>query len=120
MRRILSEVPNHVRYSVGPQGLHEEDEAAPRTLSIDLRHCSGDVRNRVVDGRQIDVLGPGLLTQWRASLHLPRRPQAQVLADVLNDYRILDSSAMTRVGPLSRKEDRVRLPFFGHSRRSAS
>jgi hypothetical protein len=34
------------------------------------------------------------------SLHRRRRPQAQVLEDASDDCRILDSSAMTRIGPL--------------------
>ena len=75
---------------------------------------SGDVGRRVVGERQAGVHRPGLGTQWRTALHRPPRPQAQVLEDASDDCRILDSNAMTRIGPL------FTLRHLGHSKGSAS
>ena len=51
---------------------------------------SGDVGNRVVGERPAACTGQASGTQWRTSLHRPRRPPAQVLADASDDCRILD------------------------------
>jgi len=65
-----------------------------------LRRC------RVVGGR-LACTGQASGTQWRTALRHLRRPPPQVLEDATDDSRILDSSAMNRIGPL----------HFGHSKR---
>jgi hypothetical protein len=73
---------------------------SPRARQVKRALRSRDVGNRVVGEQQPGVHWPGVGTQWRTSLHRPRRPRTQVLEEESDDCRILDSSAMTRIGSL--------------------
>jgi hypothetical protein len=64
----------------------------------------------MVAERQAGVRRPSLGTPWWTAFAHLRRPPPEVLEDATDDWWILDSSAMTRIGPL----------HLGHSKGSAS
>jgi hypothetical protein len=76
---------------------------SPGAVSQARRCCAragGDVGNRMIGQRQARVGRPTRGIEWRTSLRGVKDPQPQMLEDATDDSCILDSSAITRVGPL--------------------
>jgi hypothetical protein len=96
-----------------PRQAQQVKRAGPRSRS-------GDVGNRMIGQRRAGVPGPARRIERRTSLRGLKGPQPQVLEDAPDDSRILDLSAMTRIGPLPGREDRAPPRLWGHSKGSAS